>query len=264
LTIFEAELRGSLWNSSQLAFRGLLVYTISSIEQKPTPFLSRAQGMRVNMRSLLFLTLPLLTLADWAPSWCPGGTWVDQNGGCHFGSRPSGEPIGWIDRNGHRILPQIWPNNRPPSGFPGSTTTVTYDLPDGTHVILPANKRYSRSNNPGVFFDARWQDTRDVQPLRDGRGAIPYLDGVNWWLAKRMRLVHGVLSAIAFVVLFPLGAIVVNMGSGMVGTGGHVVLQVLGWLFYLVGAAAGLWIASVIRWRGFSFVSFSSCFFATV
>lgn len=212
------------------------------------------------MRSLLYLVLPLITLADSSPSFCPSGTWVDQNGGCHYGSRPSGEPIGWVDHNGNRIYPHTWPGNNnhgppPDNVYPYGTNTVTYTMPDGTRVILPADRRYVRANNPGVFFDAKWQDRRDIQPLRDNKAGIPYLKDVNWDLARKMRLVHGILSSIAFVLLFPLGAIVVNLGPGMFGVGGHVVTQVLGWLFSLVGAAAGLWIASVIRWQGFSFVS---------
>jgi hypothetical protein len=198
------------------------------------------------MRFFLLTTFLPLALGFPSPSWCPTGTWQDQNGACHFGHGP-GDPIYWIDRNGNRISPN--------SNFPFGSTSYTYTLPDGTKVTQ-ADRRYRRGNNPGTFFDAKWRDRRDIQPLRDVRGGVPYLAGLDWRFAKHMRTAHGVISSMAFVILFPLGAIVVNLGPGFVGTGLHLGFQILGWLFYLVGAAAGLWMASAIRWRGFSFVSF--------
>jgi Eukaryotic cytochrome b561 len=208
------------------------------------------------MRILLLTALFTLSAASPSPTWCHFGTWQDQNGECHLGS-PPGDPIGWVDRNDNRVHPYNSPFTLPTSSpCPGNQCVFT--LPDGTKITI-GDKRYSITNNPATFFDARWSDYRDIQPYRDVPGGVPYLSGMNWDFARKMRLAHGWLSSVAFVVLFPLGAIIVNVAQGGFGKGAHIVLQVLGWLLYLVGAAAGLWMATVIRWRNFSFVSTFRC-----
>jgi hypothetical protein len=208
------------------------------------------------MRFLLLTTL--LSIINASPTaepdggnWCPRGSWQDNNGICHHG-RPGGDavPVGWVDRDGSQ---HIWASS-PSAQYPYGSGSRTYTLPDGTRITV-GDTRYNAKNNPAIFFDARFQDKRDIQPMRDVKGGVPYLAWMNWKFARKMRLVHGVISSIAFMLLFPMGAIIVNLGPGMCGVFSHVGLQILGWLFYLIGAAAGLWMVSAIRWRGFNFVS---------
>jgi len=87
--------------------------------------------------------------------------------------------------------------------------------------------------------------------MRDGQ-IVPFLP-IDWSLARHVRLAHGVMAAMAFLAFFPIGGITVAVLPGIIGTAVHAVLQITGLIFYLIAFAMGLWMATTIRWRGFSF-----------
>jgi hypothetical protein len=59
--------------------------------------------------------------------------------------------------------------------------------------------------------------------------------------------IHGVLAAVAFVGMFPLGAILLRAIPGRLAWLVHAVVQVLGYIIYVAGAALGIYLVRVIR-----------------
>jgi hypothetical protein len=191
---------------------------------------------------ILALALLLAAAAQQARAACQPGSYEDRQGRC-------------------------W---RPVLAGPGSTTYTFVQAnpggvgpnPGGTIVLLNGNgntaafsARYTRRNNPTMFFDAH--GAGGVNPLRGSGGhrqGVPWLPGVDWSTAAHVRVAHGVMAALAFVGFFPAGAITVALLPGIVGTVVHAVLQAAGLVFYLAAVIMGLWLATVIRWRNFSFV----------
>ena len=73
-----------------------------------------------------------------------------------------------------------------------------------------------------------------------------------------MRLAHGVVLALAFVGVLPLGAILVRLPLlGRFGVWIHAACQMLGWALGAVGLGLGAWMVANIRPFGQSLVSFS-------
>jgi hypothetical protein len=216
------------------------------------------------MRSLT-LTLLLSLTSSYAAAWCNAG-WQDQNGNCHPGP-PPGPPIGVQPVNGGPI---IWNNNynpnlnAPPGGSGGNGGAAFGNNFNNQNQLAGSGNvwvqnGYTKFNHPGQFFNNL--PNQGLNPFRNARN-LPFLP-VNWEMAANIRIVHGVMAAIAFVGLFPMGAICAAVIPGIIGTGLHVGLQMLGFLLYLVAAGMGLWMASNIRWEQFDLVrTFIICMMA--
>jgi hypothetical protein len=56
----------------------------------------------------------------------------------------------------------------------------------------------------------------------------------------RRRAVHGLVAAIAFVILFPLGAIFLRIIPGRWSVRIHYFVQIIAWLVYIAGFALGV------------------------
>ena len=75
---------------------------------------------------------------------------------------------------------------------------------------------------------------------------------LNFSQATILRLAHGVMAALAFVIFFPFGAISIRLVPGRVAFWLHVVFQVLGYLTFIAAFGIGVYLA-----REFTFGSFS-------
>lgn len=97
-----------------------------------------------------------------------------------------------------------------------------------------------------------------------GDGADGYL-GFDVDAAERRRTAHGILAAVAFVLLFPLGAVALRVlpsSSGRLGFWAHVGAQMAGWVVYIVAAVLGILLVKEVNIPGEgSLVSFFSFFF---
>lgn len=78
--------------------------------------------------------------------------------------------------------------------------------------------------------------------------------GYDGWL--RRRTVHGVLAAVAFVVVFPLGAVALRLLPGRLGFWVHAVAQTAGWVLFVVAAALGFVLLREVGNGGSLLVSF--------
>lgn len=56
----------------------------------------------------------------------------------------------------------------------------------------------------------------------------------------RRRSAHGIVATVAFVILFPLGAILLRIIPGRWSVRIHFVVQILAWLLYIAGFALGV------------------------
>lgn len=97
-----------------------------------------------------------------------------------------------------------------------------------------------------------------------GFGSNGGADGFNNFLgfdvnrAMYLRMVHGWVASVAFVILFPLGSIFIRVIPGRFAYLAHVATQIIASILYIVGAGIGFWMIATIRFpfNGGSLVSF--------
>ncbi|KAF2668862.1 hypothetical protein BT63DRAFT_480218 [Microthyrium microscopicum] len=188
-------------------------------------------------RLLSPILLTILLLISTIHAWCPPGTWQDQNGHCH-----ARDPYGWRDPPPNYYDDRNRPHDR----------DRDRDRNQATRDRDRDNVAYSRANHPSYFFSSHRRGA--INPLR-ARNPPPSRLNVDWKLASNVRTAHGIMAALAFVALFPIGAISAAILPGMLGVGVHVVVQMLGFVSYLIAFAMGIWLCSVIRWRDFDLFS---------
>jgi hypothetical protein len=75
--------------------------------------------------------------------------------------------------------------------------------------------------------------------------------------------VHGILAALAFVVLFPVGSVLLRLVPGRVAVWVHVCVQMVAWGVYVAAAGLGVYLVRVVRVPGDGLVSFFFLFFFT-
>lgn len=54
------------------------------------------------------------------------------------------------------------------------------------------------------------------------------------------NMVHGIFTSIAFVILFPLGVLVLRLGHSVIG---HGIIQALAYCFVIVGLGTGIYLS---------------------
>lgn len=79
--------------------------------------------------------------------------------------------------------------------------------------------------------------------------------GVDYDTAMRRRTAHGIVATVAFVILFPLGAILLRLIPGRFSVWIHALVQVLAWLLYIAGFALGVVLLRMLPSGGQSLVS---------
>ncbi|KAI1487703.1 hypothetical protein F5X96DRAFT_129983 [Biscogniauxia mediterranea] len=65
--------------------------------------------------------------------------------------------------------------------------------------------------------------------------------------AERLRDIHGILASVAFVALFPLGAVLMRCVPGRSSWAVHAAAQLLGYAVYAAAAGVGLYLVSEVR-----------------
>jgi len=78
--------------------------------------------------------------------------------------------------------------------------------------------------------------------------------------AQTIRLAHGVLAALAFVVLFPVGGIIIRVVPSKAAIWIHAGFQVLAYLIYTAAFGLGIWMVREIQFPGFDMVRFTECY----
>lgn len=74
--------------------------------------------------------------------------------------------------------------------------------------------------------------------------------GFDYDTAMRRRTAHGIIATIAFVILFPLGAIFLRAIPGRWSVRIHYFVQIIAWLLYIAGFALGVVLLRMIPSRG--------------
>lgn len=75
--------------------------------------------------------------------------------------------------------------------------------------------------------------------------------------ATTLRLAHGVLAALAFVIFFPAGAISIRLINGKLALWMHVFFQVTAYLVYLAAFVIGVILARQFEFGSFKLVSYA-------
>ncbi|KAL1867893.1 hypothetical protein Daus18300_006168 [Diaporthe australafricana] len=83
-------------------------------------------------------------------------------------------------------------------------------------------------------------------------------EGFDYETAMRKRTAHGIVATLAFVILFPLGAILLRLIPGRWSVRIHYVVQILAWLVYIAGFALGVVLLKMMPSRGGSSLLSSS------
>ncbi|KAG8169741.1 hypothetical protein KVR01_000486 [Diaporthe batatas] len=81
--------------------------------------------------------------------------------------------------------------------------------------------------------------------------------GFDYETAERRRSAHGIIAAIAFVILFPLGAIFLRIIPGRWSVRIHYFVQIIAWLLYIAGFALGVILLRMLPSGGQSLLSSS-------
>jgi len=93
---------------------------------------------------------------------------------------------------------------------------------------------------------------------QSGYGSTSF-GGLNFSQATTLRIAHGVMAALAFVIFFPFGAISIRLLPGRVAFWLHVVFQVLGYLTFIAAFGIGVYLARMFTFGSFSLVCHSLC-----
>ncbi len=95
----------------------------------------------------------------------------------------------------------------------------------------------------------------DSRPGVSGAGGA----GFDFSEASRARVVHGILAAMAMVVFFPTGAVLVRFLEGRSALWAHAVVQIFAVSVYVAAVAVGFHLAQEVRGVGVDFVSDGGC-----
>lgn len=65
--------------------------------------------------------------------------------------------------------------------------------------------------------------------------------------ATRYRVIHGILAALAFVILFPMGSILMRIIPGRFAIWIHGLAQLVAYIIYIAAAALGFWMIQEVQ-----------------
>lgn len=129
-----------------------------------------------------------------------------------------------------------------------------------TLIINTPTSVVAQSFNPGSFFGSSgfggfgggYDDDGDEDGFRNNGNAFG--DDNSFFTdiqsAQRRRIIHGALAAVAFVILFPLGAIALKIIPNRAGFFSHVLVQMAAWIIYIAAAALGFQLVKEFRIGG--------------
>jgi len=134
--------------------------------------------------------------------------------------------------------------------FSQSSTNWIYALGNGSPINSDAKDATITKHSPTGSAAFQW----DLSPAVGGNSVNPFVTAQTTttssagassalFVAKyeRIRLAHGAAAGIAFVGLFPIGAILIRLASfkGLVWV--HAAIQALGYVLYIAAFGLGLW-----------------------
>ncbi|KAF1990177.1 hypothetical protein K402DRAFT_325745, partial [Aulographum hederae CBS 113979] len=70
--------------------------------------------------------------------------------------------------------------------------------------------------------------------------------GFDFNTAQRIRLIHGVLASLAFVILFPTGGIIIRVVPSRAAIWIHALCQILAYIVYTVSFGMGIWLVKTL------------------
>ena len=82
----------------------------------------------------------------------------------------------------------------------------------------------------------------DSEQQFEGAEAAPFVRSGNG-ISSAILVAHGVMASAAFVVLFPLGAVLVRLLHFRTLVWIHAAVQIFSYLVYAAGAGIGIWLA---------------------
>ncbi|KAI0125445.1 hypothetical protein BJ170DRAFT_631185 [Xylariales sp. AK1849] len=113
-----------------------------------------------------------------------------------------------------------------------------------------ARDRWDGANGSGDSGDYGWYTggTGASGSDNDGPGG-PFSDGADFDVrsAMNIRNIHGVVAAVAFVGLFPLGAILMRVVPGRFAWILHALTQALGYVIYIAAAGLGIYMVQMLE-----------------
>ena len=130
------------------------------------------------------------------------------------------------------------------NGDSSTTTTGGYGFPFGTSA---PSGFFGHSFPTGGFGKRDADDDCDDNELSDL--------SASYSKQQRILVAHGVLAALAFLILFPFGAISIRLMSFPNLVAFHAVFQGLSYLVYLVAFGMGVWMASQLGYVSSSSVT---------
>lgn len=65
--------------------------------------------------------------------------------------------------------------------------------------------------------------------------------------ATHYRTIHGILAAVAFAILFPVGAIAMRLVPGRAALWVHAITQLVGYIIFVTAAGLGIWLVREVR-----------------
>lgn len=118
---------------------------------------------------------------------------------------------------------------------------------------MPAAAQFGPGSGGGSFsnpFTGSGGNNNNGGGSSNGDGIDAFL-GFDVAAASRRRVVHGILAAAAFVVVFPLGAVFLRvLPCGRLGFWAHALAQMIGWVLYIAAAVLGILLVREIRIPG--------------
>ena len=88
-----------------------------------------------------------------------------------------------------------------------------------------------------------------------GFGPIAQFGRFNRFQARYVRVAHGILACLAFVILFPVGAIAIRIIPGRFALFVHAAFQIIGYLLYMIAFGLGVWLVQDLRYGRINLVN---------
>ena len=169
-----------------------------------------------------------------------GGPWNNYNG--NGGGRPTPTSV---NDNGNNVATVAVTTTAATAAYDGGGHGPNYGSGSG----IGGNSGNGNGNGNGNGFGG-------------SSSSSSFGPGFDVESATHLRTIHGILAAVAFVGLFPVGAVLVRVVPGRFTWIIHALTQALAYVMFVGAAVLGLYLVSMVKIppNGASLVSFSSSF----
>lgn len=111
---------------------------------------------------------------------------------------------------------------------------------------MPASAQFGPGFRPGGGGDGSYPGSGDGSGGGGFSGGDGFgggddggFGGSDFEGLTRRRTIHGILASVAFVIVFPLGAVALHVLPGRLGVWAHALVQMAGWVLFVAAAALG-------------------------